>query len=183
MTDIDKVAAAIQSLLGKDYTLEIENGAVVRFKFQMYNFYHLLGLHYLTDLPDVARNRHIDEVVKKVLNGKIPLSHLQKSLYFNKIESRISNLHLLREMLICDACQIVVNFDPGLLPKSSIKSEYLLFRREGMCTYYLFGIAHDDSGRYYPETFFVEPSRYYISGQELLNCSISYTVYTSGKKH
>lgn len=182
MTDIEQIKKTVNALLRKNFTIKIEDGTIVVFHFRMSHFHHLLGLHYLSDLPNISKPKYVDEPVKRLLSGDITLSDLQKSVSFGKIEKRMEYFPLLENMLVGNSCKIIIDFEPSLVPSTHIKSKYLLYKTDNHITYYLFGIALLDGQKYYPETFFVEPSKYYISGQKLLECSIEASEYLARKK-
>lgn len=182
MIDIEAINQTIHILKRSNFRISIEDGTVFTLRFQTAQFYHLLGLHYLVDLPDMSNNGRSDEIIKRLLDGRITLSYLQKSAFFGKIAARLEHFSLLADMLVANRCKIIVDFDPSLIT-TQIKSRYLLYKTDSSHSiYYLFGIACTPRGVFYPETFFVEPSRYYVSEQNLLDCVIDVEEFQSKKR-
>ena len=174
MIETEKISNTVHSLLYKDFTIRIEDGTVIGLRFRMHDFFHLLGFHYLKDLPDVSKPRRKDEVVRRFLRGTLSAQTLEKSTFFHKIQKRIELFSEIEKMLVSNRCKIIVDFDPSLIKATWLRTKYFLFRTEDHATYMLFGIGRDQN-RYYPETFIVEPSKYYVTGQRLLDCTIQYT--------
>lgn len=181
MIEIEKIQKTIDALVHSDFEISIENGVSFPLRFRLFNFFHLLGFHYLTDLPHISRSKRKDEVVKRFLKNNITLADLHKSKYFYKIEKRLDSFDCLADMLINGNCKIIIDFDPSLVKTTLIHSKYILYITDDYNTYKLFGVAQAKNGEYYPETFFVEPSKYYITGQTLLSCSITCTKHKSNE--
>lgn len=182
MIDVEKIKQAIDMLLHKDFVITIEDGTVIEFNFQLYNFHHLLGFQKLKDQPSIAKSKHPDEVVKRFMNGKISLGSLQKSSSFHLIEARMEYFPLIAEMLITDKCKIIVDFDATLVKSTIVKSKYFLYKTDDHVTYKLFGLAPLKKSKFYPETFLVEPSKYYVSEQIQLDCTIRHTEHHHKRK-
>ena len=182
MIVVEKIKQSIDVLLHKDFVITVEDGTVIEFNFQLYNFHHLLGFQKLKDQPSIARPKHPDEVVKRFLDGRISLRSLQKSPYFRSIEARMEHFPLIVEMLITDKCKIIVDFDATLVKSTSVKSRYFLYKTDDHITYKLFGLAPLKKPKFYPETFLVEPSKYYVSEQIQLDCTIRHTEHQHKRK-
>lgn len=173
MIEIEKIQNTVYALMHSDFNIRIENGVSFPLRFRQFHFFHLLGFHYLTDLPNISQSKRKEEVIKRFLKNGITLADLRKSKHFHKIEKRLESFDCLADMLINGNCKIIIDFDPSLVNKTLIHSKYILYITDDYNTYKLFGVARAKNGEYYPETFFVESSKYYITGQNLLSCSIT----------
>lgn len=80
---------------GKDQTIEI------RIKFAEGNFKHLVGIHYLNDLPIVERKSVA--ILSDVRNDLIKYEDLQKSHYFPQIQLRLDNFQKIDKLLDRDS--------------------------------------------------------------------------------
>lgn len=101
---------------GKKYTLFLH--------FPPETFFHLIGLQHLTDITFPSTNK--ERILKEILKKNLTYSSLQKSVFFeeNFIEERISNLHLLEEMLDSNTVTYLIN--PKEYQKySNIKADYV----------------------------------------------------------
>lgn len=171
MIDIETLSKSINTLLGNNFIIHIEDGRAIPFCFKLAHFHHLLGLHYLDDMPDIKNAKNKSGLVKKLLKDPRLFSRIQRSSHFEKIRDRIEKFPIIVDMLISDRCKIIIDFDKSLLPATSIKSEFLLYKTEDYKCYHILGIA-SVKNFYYPETFLVENSKYYVTGQKFLNCTI-----------
>ena len=157
-------AEVYQTLLNKRYRLTLENDAVLEFQFQRENFFHLLGLHKLTDIR-ILRNQSASKTFKDVLSGKISENVLVNSTHFHLVQDRFRYFYLLPALL---SGKIVVDFDCRLiLGGTSLQhTRYILYSRVGG------GVLHLTIGEaligFYPETFFFDTSNKYLSEQLLL---------------
>lgn len=152
-------------LMKKDYYITLENGVKIKVYFEKKNFYHLLGLHKLTDIA-ILRNSPT-MVFKNICNGKITHKKIIKSVHFDKIENRFKYFHYLPIMLSKDS-KVIVDFNYKLLHKTRLKeTRYILFRYIGNE-----GVIHftlgKKKGEIYPETFFFDEGNQYIDNQDLL---------------
>lgn len=179
MINIEKLSKAIYVLSKKNFTAEIEDGTEIHLSFKPSNFYHLIGLQHLTDIPAVINAKNKGGLVKQLLKDDKLVKQVEKSAFFNSIRPRIETIDKLVEMLVSDRCEIIIDFDATILEATKLRSKYLLYKSEDNTTYFMLGIAQNQEGIYYPETYIVEPSKYYVSKQKILNCIISYEEFNS----
>lgn len=167
MKDIKECAKLYKSFLHKSYIFTLGNGITFTIYFQPESFFHLIGLHKLTDLEKLTNNTK-PVVFKKILNGQITQNYIEKSLHYQSIADRISYFEEITNMFDKENSKIIVDFDCSKLSFESDLSntKYILYRRLNN------GCAHTTIGRkkncLYPETFFYDLSTRYLSGQELL---------------
>lgn len=65
--------------------------------FEKTHCYHLMGLQYLKDLPELRKDRA--KIFDALLNRKISNTKLESSVFYSQIEERIHYLPLLEAML------------------------------------------------------------------------------------
>lgn len=77
---------AFLPLLDTEYEIILgRKGVAVTLKiiFNKKDFFHLIGLQYLTDRPELKRDR--GKVFDEISNGKISIHKLESSDFYNKI--------------------------------------------------------------------------------------------------
>lgn len=173
MLSRESLATAIAALSKRDFTIFIEDGRVVPFFFSQESFFHLLGLHYLADMQTISKPRSKSAVVRQLLKDERLFKTIQKSAYFPKVQARIEEFGRIVDMLISDTCEVIIDFDKSKVPSAKIESTLLLYKTDDHISYYLLGIMQGTDGRYYPETYLTEGSKYYVSGQQIWTCTIT----------
>lgn len=159
------------NIVGHTIHYEFESGNTLEFQFHKNNFPHMIGLHKLLDIPLIQRfNNPKDKmaganyIISKIKKGDFTETDVKSSLYYEAIQKRYNQFtaNNLFSMTYTDA---IVNFDVSKLPNSKLQNtQYILYETEpdgyrNLC------VGHDKSEKYYVETFFYEPSDYYIRGQ------------------
>lgn len=167
----------IKTLLQKNFLLTLEDGRMIKFHFKPGYIFHLLGLHYLVDMPHISNAKNKAGIIKQLLREPKLSQQIQQSTHFGKIQERVYTFNKIVEMLLTDKCEIIVDFDKSQLPSCKLISKFLLYKTDDYCTYYILGFAPIGNETYYPETYIVENSKYYISGQKLLTCKISHETH------
>ena len=171
--DIDPLILAAKSyekLLNKDFIITIDtkdgNTETIQVQFKKDNFYHLIGFHYLTDLPQLnTRRNKKNKIFNNVLQGTITYDSLKNSSHFNnKIDNRVSYFNnidkLLFEKVILDFNSSNVNI------KTSLKCDYMFFKAQDGKFLHL-SLAYDKN--HYPESFFVRNDNVYIKNQNIFD--------------
>ena len=102
--------------------------------------YHLMGLQYLKDRPELNRDR--EKIFNEIIDGVIRISKLESSVFYKKIEERVHFLPLLEEILDCNDTIFKYNkksnvysmIDADYLLKNSVKSRnvFLFLSRKKM---------------------------------------------------
>lgn len=164
--------STISTLMHKNFAILLEDGREVQFHFRRDSFHHLLGLQYLDDFPHISKPKDKNGIVKALIRDNNLVHQIERSINYPSIEKRINNFYRVVDMLISDKCEIIIDFDKTLVPSTRVESEFFLYKTEDYQTYYMLGIAKDKRGIYYPETYIVENSKYYITGQNLFICTI-----------
>lgn len=165
MKDIQECAKFYGELLNKDYIFTLENSIKFKLIFAPSNFFHLLGLE---KLKDVSMKQPAKMVYFDILSGRISPEIISNSSFYRVIEQRIKQFEELGNMLNSDKSKIIVDFNKNIVPFTELKNtKYILYRHKNE------GYAHFTMGSkgkgVYPETFFFEESKRYVTGQILLD--------------
>ena len=116
-------------LLNKDYVYTLENDTVIQIYFTPRFFHHLMGLQKLKDIPLVVKSpqNSPNYIYKNIINGLITLDDIQKSKYFDEIETRLKHFTQINRLIEFE--KIIIEFDPSLIASKIIKADYVLFKR------------------------------------------------------
>ena len=96
---IDCINAFIP-LLSTEYELVLGRKGVavtLRILFDKKDCFHLMGLQYLVDRPELSRDR--SKVFDEIADGTIAIEKIESSDFYKKIEQRIHFLPLLEQMI------------------------------------------------------------------------------------
>ena len=169
MDTLKKSAEIYSDYIDYDYTFELDCDIDVTVAFRASNFYHLIGLHYLTDIAQLDRtrvNNSNTSIYKKILNGRISQDLIAKSDFYHMISERISQFSNLGDII---SSKFIVDFDYTKLPKTDLLSKYLLYKQYEN-GYAILGLRYDwKNNIYVPETFIFEHTDYYIKDQVSYN--------------
>ncbi len=169
MKDIQECAKYYKTLMRKDYVFTLENDIKFKIFFKSSNFYHLIGLHKLVDIKQLTdANVSPDKIFKDILSGRISVETIEKSVFYDRIRDRVKYFEKITDMLDKYKSKIIIDFDPELVEGTELKNtEYILFRH--LSSGYANLTIGEKNGFTYPETFFAEDSKRYISEQNLLD--------------
>ncbi len=169
MKDIKECAKLYKTLLNKDYIFTLEQGIKFKLFFKMGNFHHLLGLGKLKDIENLNLKRNkAEDIYKKILKGDIKPDLIEKSSFYQLIKDRIENFQGITDLLDANKCKILIDFDKELLESTNLtNTKYILYKHKN--DGYLHLTLGDIGKGIYPETFFFENSKRYISEQTLLD--------------
>lgn len=158
-------AEQFNKYIGYNYTFILDCGISIKVMFTAGQFYHLAGLHYLSDIVQVAKNDGVNSaknIFKKILNNKIPQSLLENSCYYDKVYERLVYFKNFDDVI---SSKLIIDFDYTKL-NSKLLSRYLLYFQYDQSTYLILGLKYDEkSDIYAPETFIVDHSGNYIKNQ------------------
>ena len=87
-------------LLSTEYELVLGRKGVsvtLRISFDKKDCFHLMGLQYLVDRPELSRDR--GRVFDEIADGTITIEKIESSDFYNKIEQRVHFLPLLEQMI------------------------------------------------------------------------------------
>lgn len=162
---IDECAHFYNNFVGRTYVLTLENGLVVSIRFDIYHFKHLLGLEKLIDIPALS-SMSATAVFKKLLDDEKLVAAMHRSHHFDKIADRLKYFHFINDLL---HSKIIIDFDPSLVQGGTYlrSTDYILYLKKhgGYINFTIGG----GLGGHYPETFFFERSKRYITDQCLLD--------------
>ncbi|MCI8980220.1 MAG: hypothetical protein HFE52_06090 [Clostridia bacterium] len=152
---------------GCDYTFFLDCGIDFTVAFNKSHFYHLIGLHKLTDIAQLKKSQYnsANSIYRNIMNGHIKFNDIVKSLHYNEIASR---LQFFTDIYNIVNSKVIIDFDYTKVQRTSILANYILFKDYGEMKAHC-GFAYDRNGkdRYYPETFFVQDNDYYIKNQDV----------------
>ncbi len=174
-----------ETLTKNRYILTLENGDVIRLQFSNKHFHHLVGLHKLTDIPQVQKKpgkQSTSVIYKMLVSKKIDDKAIKRSAFYSKIKNRVAYFDLLPELL--SDCKIVVDFDMNKLAFDSELAEtrYILYKRLDNGYILHLTLQQHDNGMTSPETFFAQVDTSYLDGQDLLDV-VDLKVETIKKKN
>ena len=120
-TVVDCVSSFIP-LLSTEYEIVLgrKNVAVKRIiTFDKKDCFHLMGLQYLTDRPELRRDR--GKIFDEIQNGIIKRENIESSDFYHKIQDRVHFLPLLEKML--DSNDTVFKYNKKANVYSMIKAD------------------------------------------------------------
>ncbi len=122
--------------------------------------FHLMGLQYLTDRPELRRDR--GKVFDDIKNGVIKKEQIESSDFYYKIKDRVHFLPLL-EMLL-DSNDTVFKYNSKINTYSMIEADYLMKNYMENRNLFLF-LSNAESDRYFCRSFFPEERNDYTKKQ------------------
>ena len=123
-TVVDCVSSFIP-LLSTEYKIVLgrKNVAVkLIVTFDKKDGFHLMGLQYLTDRPELRRDR--GKIFDEIQNGIIKRENIEFSDFYHKIQDRVHFLPLLEKML--DSNDTVFKYNKKANVYSMIEADYLM---------------------------------------------------------
>lgn len=122
--------------------------------------YHLMGLQYLKDRPELNRDRGkiFDEIKKRV----ITCEHIESSDLYHKIKGRVDMLPFLETMI--DSNDTIFKYNKKLNAFSLIQVEYLMKNRMFNKNMFVF-LSKNKNGAYFCRSFFPEENKDYTNNQ------------------
>ena len=122
--------------------------------------FHLMGLQYLTDRPELRRD--IGKIFDEIQKGIIKKENIESSDFYHKIQDRVHFLPLLEKML--DSNDTIFKYNKKSNVYSMIEADYLMKNHmEGKNLFLFLSNARDDS--YFCRSFFPEEKMDYTKNQ------------------
>lgn len=178
MDILQECAVAFQTLLSYEYHFVIGRKGQTRefyLNFDKADFHHLAGLHKLRDIAQIQHGMR-EKVFSQILDGRITLSLLEKSAYYDQMSGRILPLIKLEQML--DDNQLIFRYNEKAHKFSLIKADYLLEGQANDIASFLFlGKRSDNEEKQMCRTFFRIEDKDYTQGQP------QYTLLKKEKKY
>ena len=139
-------------LLSTEYKLVLGRKGVsvtLRISFDKKDCFHLMGLQYLVDRPELSRDR--GRVFDEIADGTITIEKIESSDFYNKIEQRVHFLPLLEQMI--DSNDTVFKYNKKANMYSMIEADYLMENNMESRNLFLF-LSNDEGDNYFCRSFF-----------------------------
>ena len=159
---IDCINAFIP-LLSTEYELILgRKGVAVTLKiyFDKKDCFHLMGLQYLIDRPELSRDR--GKVFDEIAAGIITIEKIESSDFYNKIKPRVHFLPLLEQMI--DSNDTIFKYNKKANTYSMIEADYLMENKLESRNLFLF-LSNNDGNQYFCRSFFPEEKMNYSKNQ------------------
>lgn len=148
---------------------EFCNGFLLDFQFKKTNFPHMIGLHKLKDLGVIqaylGKAGFANQLLSKIKKGALTETDIKSSKYFSQIKRRYEEFTL-ENLFSLSYTDVIINFDITKVQKSKLtKTKFILFEKNSKNENRHLCIAGNQTEGFYPETFFFEPSDYYVKNQ------------------
>ncbi|MFV0401233.1 MAG: PBECR4 domain-containing protein [Oscillospiraceae bacterium] len=125
---IKECAANFENLLDKEYNIVLGKKGVtydITLNFTEYEFKHLAGLHYLTDIEGVAGDSS-KRVFDSIVNGSITDDTLKNSRFYGDICARIESLSKLESILDSVSTSYYFKYDENKSRHSRITADFII---------------------------------------------------------
>ena len=163
MHNIYDCVDSFASLLDTEYQLMLgRKGEAVFLKitFDKKDCFHLMGLQYLTDRPELSRDRGkiFDEIKSRVLTKE----QIESSDLYEQIADRVDLLPFLEDLF--DSNDTVFKYNEKKNSFSMIQADYLMKNRLVDKNVFIF-LAKNKDNTYFCRSFFPEAKRDYTKNQ------------------
>ncbi len=150
---------------------EFCNAFILEFQFKKTNFPHMIGLHKLKDLNTIqtylGKPGFANQILSKIKKGTLTEADIKSSKYFSLIQRRYEEFSL-ENLFSLSYTDVIIHFDITKVPKSQLtNTKFILFETNSKKENRHLCIAGNQTDGFYPETFFFEPSDYYLKNQTL----------------
>ena len=166
MRNVYDCVEAFEKLLDKEYhfVLGRRNIAVnLQINFDKKECFHLMGLQYLTDRPELVHDR--GKVFDAIRARRITAEKIQSSDLYYKIADRVNMLPLMESMI--DRNDTVFKYNQKRNAYSVIKADYVMKNRIEERNIFLFLAENGAEGRYFCRSFFPQDKMDYTKNQAL----------------
>lgn len=163
MRNIRDCVSAFLPLLNTEYEIVLGRKGVsvtLRITFDKKDCFHLMGLQYLIDRPELNRDR--GKVFDEIVAGSITTRQVESSDFYKKIEERVNFLPLLEQLL--DSNDTVFKYNQKANTYSMIDADYLMKNNMEDRNLYLF-LSQGSDDRYFCRSFFPEQKMDYTKNQ------------------
>lgn len=164
MHNVYDCVEAFGKLLDKEYHLVLgrKNVAVnLQINFDKKECFHLMGLQYLTDRPELFHDR--GKIFDAIKERRITAEQLQSSDLYDKIKDRVDMLPLMESMI--DSNDTVFKYNQKLNTYSVIKADYIMKNKREERNIFLFLAESGEEGRYFCRSFFPQDKLDYTRNQ------------------
>ena len=165
MSDILTSANAYSQLLDIEYHIVLgkkKKNIPLSITFEKDHFFHLAGLHYLTDRTTLLYGDRA-QLFHKILNGTITAQQIETSKFYSNIKDRIAYLAYLEALM--DSNETVFKYNPRLDAFSAIQADFLLKNEMQSRNIFTFLSSDKASGKYFCRSFFPQTDKDYSQNQ------------------
>ncbi|MCM1537569.1 MAG: PBECR4 domain-containing protein [bacterium] len=155
---------AFGNLLDKEYHLILgrKNVSVsLQINFNKKECFHLMGLQYLTDRPELVHDR--GKIFDAIKERRITAEQLSSSDLYAKIADRIDMLPLLESMI--DSNDTIFKYNRKRNAYSVIKADYIMKNNAAGRNLFLFLAENGEKGKYFCRSFFPQDKMDYAQNQ------------------
>lgn len=165
MDKLRERAAAFRRLMDYEYKIKLgRKGKLTEIilNFEPSDFFHLIGLHKLTDI--INGRLPTEKIFYDCLRGNITYKQIAQSIFFDELGNRFEYFHKLEEML--DSNKIIFKCNTSVLKNfSRITADFELKNIYEALTFYLFIEKRSYSQRQYCKSFIQNGDVNYTYGQ------------------
>lgn len=165
MRNIVDCVNAFLPLLNTEYELILGRKGVavtLRLTFDKKDCFHLMGLQYLIDRPELKKDR--GKVFDEIVAGNITAEHIETSDFYHKIAERVHFLPLLESLI--DSNETVFKYNQKNNVYSMIEADYMMKNKNKDKNLHLF-LSNSTANNYYCRSFFPEEKMDYTKNQAL----------------
>ena len=162
-------ACEFQNLLHKQYNAVVGyKGKLtdISFYFLPSHYYHLIGLHKLSDIPKISGNLKIKmAMLKDIINRKITYDDIQKSSFIQEIAERIRYAANIKDIInSIDKGKVILGFNGKQMTR--IQADFLIPQNHSGGYLHLFLNHENKKNLYVPCSFFFSNNDKYMVGQK-----------------
>ncbi|MCD7954166.1 MAG: PBECR4 domain-containing protein [Lachnospiraceae bacterium] len=165
MSNIYDCVNSFISLLNTRYHLILGRKGVsvsLQVEFTKNDCFHLMGLQYLTDRPELKRNRAV--IFDEIRDHIIKRDQIESSDFYPQICDRIRYLPMLEELF--DKNDTIFKYNQKRNLYSMIEADYLMKNKLENRALYIF-LSQNKDGNYFCRSFFPETKMDYTKNQAL----------------
>ena len=163
MHNIYDCVDSFTSLLDTEYHLILGRKGIstsLNISFDKKDCFHLMGLQYLTDRPELRRDR--GKIFDEIKERKITKEQIESSDLYEKIAERIDMLPFLEEFF--DSNETVFKYNQRANAFSMIQADYLMKNKIVDRNVYVF-LSRNKENQYFCRSFFPETMHDYTKNQ------------------
>lgn len=164
MRNVYDCVEAFGRLLDKKYHLILgrKNKSVnLQIKFDKKECFHLMGLQYLTDRPELFHDR--TKIFDAISEHRITKEQLEASNFYYKIADRIDAFPMLESII--DNNDTIFKYNSKINAYSTIKADYIMKNVTNNKCIYIFIAQHQEKGKFFCRSFFPESKMDYTQNQ------------------
>ena len=161
--NIKDCVSAFLPLLNTEYEIVLgrkEVAVTLRIIFDKKDCFHLMGLQYLVDRPELKQDR--GKVFDEIMVGSISTEQVESSDFYKRVEERVHFLPLLEQLL--DSNDTIFKYNKKANMYSKIDADYLMKNKMEEKGLYLF-LSHATDDKYFCRSFFPEGKKNYTKNQ------------------